>query len=110
MHAVVCYLTACTLYRFDKRWLKEEYRDKRTSAYQSLTGLKKKVIDGVHTRDITYGLLADKLSEEDWKVLNRAYSKSVFLYNCQDFVLFFTRLCTHTCVYIIYTPYTCLHG
>ncbi len=70
MQGVIC------TYRFDIKWLKPAYRDKGSNEYKQLTQLEKRVIDGVHLRDSSHGLLADKPSDKDYDVLNRAYNKT----------------------------------
>ena len=69
MQGVIC------TYRFDINWLKPAYRDKGSDEYKQLTQLEKRVIDGVHRRDFSHGLMADKPSDKDYHVLNRAYHK-----------------------------------
>ena len=69
MQGVIC------TYRFDINWLKAAYRDKGSNEYKQLTQLEKRVIDGVHRRDFSHGLMADKPSDKDYDVLNGAYHK-----------------------------------
>ncbi len=70
MQGVIC------TYRFDINWLKPAYRDKGSNEYKQLTQLEKGVIDGVHLRDASHGFMADKPSDKDYDVLNRAYNKT----------------------------------
>ncbi len=71
--------------RFDIRWLKPEYRDKRSEKYQTLDEKSKRVIDGVHNRDFKNGSLPADISPKDYEVLNKAYGKSMFKIIIIDF-------------------------
>ena len=82
-------------FRLDIKWLKPDYRDKRTRKYAKLTQKEKRVIDGVHQRDFSNGLLPDQPSNEDYKVLNEAYEKRREFNLTTEFTTYVLRLLYH---------------